>query len=82
MSLATKATSSPLQRLSILKTLLDRVSANAVRRQTIRALKACRPHDLQDAGIIPHDITEMESGSASEAVDKVCRNSGQRAGNW
>jgi uncharacterized protein YjiS (DUF1127 family) len=82
MSVTMQRTHSELHTHSLLHTLHNQILAYLERRRTIRALKACSQHDLQDMGIIPQDIVELQHSSAADAVDALSIKAGLRAGNW
>lgn len=67
---------------AFLRILSDHFSAHLDRRRTLAALKACSPRNLQDVGIIPEDIAELEHHLADDALNPVSRKARIRAGNW
>ena len=68
--------------LRVFGTLRNQFSAYLGRRRTIRLLKACNQRDLQDVGIIPQDIFEIEYFASPNAMDDLSSKARLRARNW
>lgn len=82
MSVTTHRTHSETRPHAFLLTLGRQFLAYLEWRRTIRALKACNQRELQDAGIIPQDIFDLEHANPADAVEELSIKSRMRAGNW
>lgn len=82
MPVTMQKTYSEVRPHSLIRALGNRFSAYLEHRRTVRALKACSQRELQDIGIIPHDIVELEHSNPADSIDELSIKSGMRAGNW